>query len=78
MIVQPFLKQFIVAVQERNSLDNGEKPNEMRECTNCHHVGVDNLHIIMNDAIFEHVKGFAKSQVAHDVETIKIEPLSHI
>lgn len=78
VIVKPLLKKFVTAVQEGDRFDDWEEPDEVRKGTNSHHVGMNHLHVIVNDAVFEHVERLSKCQIAHDIKAVKMEPLGYI
>lgn len=50
----------------------------MAEQANVGHVSMKGLHEVVLDSVSEHVEGLSPGKVAHDVETVKVEPIRDI
>lgn len=63
----------MLVVETWNLLEQREDPDQVAKGADGQHVGVNRLHKVVHHPVLDHVKTLAESEIAHDVEAVKVE-----
>ena len=78
LLDNPSLKSEKLKVQAWDLLEKGQKPHEVTKDGKQAHIGVHRRQEEMLNSGCEHVEGFSKPKIAHNVESIKVKPITHV
>lgn len=78
LIANPIPEFKVVRVQPWYSFEEWEQPRQMAKEANALHICMQLLQNIGFLPINKHIKGFSEGKIAHDIETIVIEPICHV